>query len=165
MCGEFRACARCKVVRETPHFDERVDYMHKNGHTVLMCAAARKSIRYDDIGRIDAPQICALPGVLDNISREGCKVHYPFPVVIDLDSDYEIRVMPSHISGEMHKTAFTLLCHPRWVKEDRGATEIGFSILRSPDSVYLSEYVAGLSDAADEQRVENQIVGSVCQVV
>jgi len=73
--------------------------------------------------------------------------------------------MPSHISGEMHKTAFTLLCHPRWVKEDRGATEIGFSILRSPDSVYLSEYVAGLSDAADEQRVENQIVGSVCQVV
>ena len=139
--------------------------MHKNGHTVIMCAAARKSIRYDDIGRIDAPQICALPGVLDNISREGCKVHYPFPVVIDLDSDYEIKVMPSRITGEARKTAFTLLCHPRWVKEDKGATEIGFSILRSPDSVHLFDYVAGLSDAADEQTVEKQIVGSVCQVV
>jgi len=92
-------------------------------------------------------------------------VHYPFAVVVDLDSDYEIKVMPSRIAGEMHKAPFTLLCHPRWVKEDRGATEIGFSILRSPDSVYLSEYVAGLSDAAYEQRVENQIVGSVCQVV
>ena len=130
-----------------------------------MHTAARKSVRYDDIGRIDAPQICALPGVLDNISKEGCKVHYPFAVVVDLDSDYEIKVMPSRIAGEMHKAPFTLLCHPRWVKEDKGITEIGFRILRSPDSVHLSEYIASLSDAAEDQTVENQIVGSVCQVV
>jgi hypothetical protein len=124
-----------------------------------MCAVMRKSMRFADIGRIDAPQICALPGVLDNISREGCKIHYMFPVVIDLENDYEVRITPS--SSPMKP--FTLLCHPQWVKENKGITEIGLSILRSPEYSRFVEYVNNLDSDAEELDVNRQIVNSVCQ--
>jgi hypothetical protein len=126
-----------------------------------MCAVIRKSLRFADIGRIDAPQICALPGVLDNISREGCKIHYMFPVVLDLENDYEIKVTPA--SSPMRP--LLLLCHPQWVKEDKGITEIGFSILRSPDYSRLVSYVDNLDSDAEELDVDKQIVNSVCRFV
>ncbi|MFA6856606.1 MAG: hypothetical protein WCR31_05295 [Treponema sp.] len=126
-----------------------------------MCAVMRKSMRFSDIGRIDAPQICVLPGVLDNISRDGCKIHYMFSVVIDLENDYEIKITPA--SSPMKP--FTLLCHPQWVKEDKGITDIGFSILRSPDYSRLIEYVNNLDSDAEELDVNTQIVNSVCRFV
>lgn len=129
-----------------------------------MCAVLRKSTRFDDIGRVDAPQICALPGVLDNISQEGCKIHYTFPVVIDLDNDYEIRISPARTSGSSGRP-FTLLCHPQWVREDKGSTEIGLSILRSKDYSRLAEYIKQLDSDAQNQDISAQISGSVCQFV
>lgn len=138
-----------------------LDSAAKNIHTVHMCAVMRKSMRFADIGRIDAPQICVLPGVLDNISREGCKIHYTFPVVLDLDNDYEIKITPASCPMK----PLTLLCHPQWVKEDKGITEIGFSILRSPDYSRLLGYVDTLGSNAEEMDVDRQIVNSVCQFV
>jgi hypothetical protein len=138
---------------------ELLDLPAKNIHTVNMCAVMRKSVRFADIGRIEAPQICALPGILDNLSREGCKIHYMFPVVVDLENDYEIKIMSA---GHPLKP-FVLLCHPQWVKEDKGITEIGFSILRSPDYARFLEYVNNLDSDAEALDVNKQIVNSVCQ--
>lgn len=121
----------------------------------------RKFTRFADIGRVDAPQLCALSGVLDNISREGCKIHYTFPVVVDLENDYELKITPAASPLK----PLVLLCHPQWVKEDKGSTEIGFSILRSPDYTRLTEYVRNLGAEQDSQDVSKQIVGSVCQFV
>ena len=59
----------------------------------------RQHIRYEEIGRVNAPEICALPGILDDISSEGCKIHYTFPVVVDLETEYEIKLSPLHGSN------------------------------------------------------------------
>ena len=52
----------------------------------------RLHTRYEEIGRITAPEICALPGILDDISLTGCKVHYSFPVVVDLENEYDVKL-------------------------------------------------------------------------
>jgi hypothetical protein len=139
----------------------RLDGAVKNVHTMNMCAFTRKSVRFSDIGRIDAPQICALPGVLDDISRDGCRIHYTFPLVVDLENDYELKITPA--SSPMRP--FRLLCHPQWVNEDKGMTEIGFSFLRSPDYSRLIEYVNNLDFNAESQDVDKQIINFVCQFV
>ncbi len=139
----------------------RLDGAVKNVHTMNMCAFTRKSVRFSDIGRIDAPQICALPGVLDDISRDGCRIHYMFPVVVDLENDYELKITPA--SSPMRP--FRLICHPQWVNEDKGMTEIGFSFLRSPDYSRLIEYVNNLDFNAESQDVNKQIINFVCQFV
>lgn len=135
---------------------------NKKLHTDGMNSIQRQSVRYPDIGRVDAPDLCALPGVLDNISAEGCKIHYVCPVVVDLDNDYELVIHPTRKETD---NPFTLLCHPQWVKEDKGLTEIGFSILRSPDFAKLAEYVRLLNSDDEAEDSNSQIAGSVCKVI
>ncbi|MBQ9495810.1 MAG: hypothetical protein IJR50_09280 [Treponema sp.] len=127
-----------------------------------MCAAHRKSIRFDDIGKIEAPQICALPGVLDNISKDGCKVRFPFPIAVDLENEYELKVTPAQKAGENVHEPFTVLCIPRWVREVGGTTEIGFSILRSPEYNRVVSYIQSLAEEKN-QFDERQASGSVWQ--
>ncbi|MBP3708961.1 MAG: PilZ domain-containing protein [Treponema sp.] len=127
-----------------------------------MCAAHRKSVRFDDIGKIEAPQICALPGVLDNISRDGCKVRFPFSVVVDLENEYELKVTPAQKAGENIHEPFTVLCRPRWVRDESGTTEIGFSILHSPEYNRVVSYIESLAEE-ENLAVENQIAGTVCR--
>ena len=126
-----------------------------------MCAAHRKSVRFDDIGKIEAPQICALSGVLDNISKDGCKVRFPLSVAIDLDCEYGLKVIPVQKAGAQ-AMQFTILCRPRWVREENGVTEIGFSILKSPEYNRVVAYIERLTDE-ESYSLENQIAGSVCQ--
>lgn len=125
-----------------------------------MAYTIRQSLRYADIGRIDAPSLCALPGVLDNISREGCRIHYTVPVVVDLESDYELKVTLAAKPSE----TFSLLCHPRWAREDSGNTEIGFSVLRSPDYAKFAERAALLAKTERGDAGEAPAGGS-CQFV
>ena len=47
----------------------------------------RLHTRYEEIGRVTASELCALPAVLDDISLNGCKIHYSFPVVVDLENE------------------------------------------------------------------------------
>ncbi len=101
----------------------------------------RLHTRYDEIGRITAPEICALPGILDDISLHGCKVHYSFPVVVDLENEYELKISPLHGSNT---TPMNLICTPQWVKEHGGNTFIGFSIQYSPDAHKLQHFIKHL---------------------
>ena len=56
----------------------------------------RQHTRYEEIGRVLAPELCALPGVLDDISVSGCKIHYSFPITVDLENEYDIKLSPLH---------------------------------------------------------------------
>ncbi len=101
----------------------------------------RLHTRYEEIGRITAPEICALPGILDDISSEGCKIHYTFPVVVDLESEYEIKLSPLHGSNS---SPLNLICIPQWANEHGGNTYIGFKINYSPDAHRLEEFIKHL---------------------
>lgn len=101
----------------------------------------RLHTRYDEIGRVTAPEICALPAVLDDISLTGCKLHYSFPVVVDLENEYELKISPLHSS--VH-SPLNLICTPQWVKEQDGSTFIGFKIQYSPDAHKLKTFISQL---------------------
>lgn len=118
----------------------------------------RKNVRYSDIGRVDATDICALPGVLDDISLAGCKVHFPIPVSIDMENDYELRIKPSHKAA---LALLVLVCHPQWKKDVGGESEIGFKVLRSPDTPQLASYIDLLQkDSDDPASVQSILIDS-----
>lgn len=107
----------------------------------------RKHPRYPEIGRVTAPDLCALPGILDNISFTGCKIHFPVSVVVDLDAEYMIKLALSRSVED----PLQLMCKPMWVKEDQGNTEIGLEILYSPDDARLREFVSYLQEMDEEE--------------
>jgi hypothetical protein len=118
----------------------------------------RKEVRYEDIGRVEAVDICALPGVLDDISLTGCRVHFPIPVTVDMENDYELKIRLSH---KTMLTPLILICHPQWKKMNGNETEIGFQVLRSPDSPQLASYIELLKqDADDPANVQSILIDS-----
>lgn len=108
----------------------------------------RQHTRFEEIGRVTAPEICALPGVLDDISASGCKIHYSFPVVIDLENEYEIKVSPLHQPDQL---PLNLICIPQWVKEQDGNTYIGLKIQYSPDANRLSTFISHMEEISKDQ--------------
>lgn len=106
----------------------------------------RKNARFDDFGRISCGDLCPVSGVLDDISMDGCKVHFDAPVTLSLENDYELRVRLSRFPTE----ELVLMCHPEWSRQNDTATEIGFSILRSPDTARLESYITQLRQEQQE---------------
>lgn len=102
--------------------------------------------RFDDMGKIICPELCAIPGSLVNISRTGMKVNFPVPVTIDLEAqnEYELKVA---LAKKIEDEPLVLVCVPMWVREVEHETEIGFKALFSPDQNRYMAYVAELEDA------------------
>ena len=113
-----------------------------------MAEENRLHTRYEEIGRISAPEICVLPGVLDDISTSGCKIHYSFPVVVDLDNEYDIKISPLHHGDQL---PLNLICIPQWTKEQEGNTYIGMKIQYSPDANRLSSLIKYLEELSKDQ--------------
>lgn len=105
-----------------------------------------------------------LPGSLVDISLHGCKIHYTFPVTVDLDSDYTLKMT---IAGSANAEQMELLCHPAWVNEDSGTTTIGMSILRSPDTEMLSKFIELKKKEIKQESdgISSQIVDSECKFI
>lgn len=116
-------------------------------YTILMEQENRLHTRYEEIGRISAPEICALPGILDDISLNGCKAHYSFPVVVDLENEYEVKISPLHGSNN---SPLNLICTPQWVNELEGNTYIGFKINYSPDAHKLESFIKHLEEISKD---------------
>ena len=125
-----------------------------------MNSEERLSHRFEDIGRFLSPELCAIPGTLENISREGCKIHYSFPVAVELNNDYEAKITFSRAANE----SFSLLCHPCWAKAEGNGTDIGFQILPSTDFMRLSKYIQKLDSDSDDS-LSDEISGSTCQII
>ncbi|WP_147613137.1 PilZ domain-containing protein [Treponema pectinovorum] len=108
-----------------------------------MAQNLRKNVRFLDFGRAECEALCPVAGILDDISKSGCKIHYDAPVNLNMENDYEIHIRLSRENTE----PFVLYCHPQWQKESAdGTTEIGFSFLHSPDSAKLESYIKQLSE-------------------
>lgn len=114
---------------------------------MVMKEENRQNHRYPEIGRIVAPELCALPGILDNISLTGCKIHFPVSVVVDLETEYMIKVT---LTRSLEDAPLQLMCKPMWVTEDKGNTQIGLKILYSPDDARLREFVAFLQEMGED---------------
>lgn len=98
----------------------------------------RSNVRYKEIGHFLAPDLCMLPGIIDDVSLEGCKVHYQFPVTVELSNEYDCQLSPSQNPSE---NPLHLKCVPQWVKDTGDKTEIGFKIMYSPDGNKLSDFI------------------------
>ena len=123
----------------------------------------RKNYRFSDFGRAECSELCPVPGVLDDISLSGCKIHYDTPVTLNMENDYEIHIRLSRISGE----PLVLLCHPQWTKEDEdGAVLIGFQFLHSPDTPTLEAYIRQLNEEKNASEIDSVLPpGESCQFV
>lgn len=127
-----------------------------------MLKEERNSERFDDIGRFEAKELCAFPATLQNISKTGCRVRFQFPVTVDLDEDYDAKITFARVASE---GSFQLLCHPQWVKEESGVTEIGFLILPSRDFARLAEYIRQLKIEQNDSNLEDEISDSSCLII
>ncbi|MBP5568887.1 MAG: PilZ domain-containing protein [Treponema sp.] len=107
----------------------------------------RQETRYQEIGRVDAPEICALNGILDDISDTGCKVHFSCPVKVSLENEYNLKFTLSSYSEE---PPLQLVCKPMWVKKENTETQIGFKYLFSPDDSRLHEIINHLEEMEDD---------------
>ena len=111
----------------------------------------RSDTRYKEIGKITCHELCALPGVLDDISAGGLKMHYSFPVVVELENEYEVEILPSNATNPI---PLKLKCLPQWANEQDGSTYIGFKILYSPDANRLNEFIDHLEHLSEDQLPE-----------
>ncbi|MBQ5999486.1 MAG: PilZ domain-containing protein [Treponema sp.] len=126
-----------------------------------MNSKERLSQRFEDMGRFFAEDICALPGILENISREGCKIRYQFPVTVDMDCDYDVKITFARAASD----SFVLVCHPQWIHEEGNYTEIGFRILPSTDYTRLASYINQLEEESTADDIDIQLSDSVCQII
>lgn len=115
-----------------------------------MAQENRQNHRYAEIGRVVAPELCALPGILDNISYAGCKIHFPVSVVVDLEAEYMLKIT---LSRSVEDTPLQLMCKPMWVTENQGNTQIGLQILYSPDDARLREFISYLQEMGDDDEI------------
>ena len=107
----------------------------------------RREARYPEIGHILCEQICALPGVLEDISTSGFRAHFPNPVFTEEEQEYDVRLTFSR-QGVVH--SLELFCVPQWKKETKSETEIGFKILRSPDTPLLASFIESLREQSED---------------
>lgn len=106
----------------------------------------RKSVRFEDFGRVECPEICPVAGFLDDISLNGCKIHFDMPVSLNMEDDYELKIRLSRFSTEI----FTFFAHPQWERQnDGGSSEIGFLLLHSPDTSKLETYINELKKESE----------------
>ena len=113
----------------------------------------REAERYDDMGKVNCPDLCALSGNLINISKTGLMVHFPVPVSVDIEAqnEYELKISPAKKIGE---SPLVLVCVPQWVSEVHHETEIGFKALYSPDQNRFMKYIAELADFGKDDNLE-----------
>ena len=124
----------------------KLDLSARLFHTNDMHVELRKDTRFEDFGRIECEALSPVKGVLEDISFNGCKVHFDVPVTVNFENDYELYVRLSRFPTE----EIVLMAHPEWTREIETVTEIGFSFLRSPDSARLEEYVKQLHAEQEE---------------
>ena len=106
----------------------------------------RHQPRFDAIGRVEAKEICIFPGTLLNISSTGCRVRFPNNVIIDTEEEYELKIT---FCQNSETKEMILLGQP--MNEIFGSTsEIGFKLLRSPDSKMLESFIESFKSEQEE---------------
>ena len=116
----------------------------------------RKDERIIDVGRVEAPELCVFPGILEDISMFGSKIRFPAPVDVELNMDVDLTISPSGNTSQPLK----IIAQPKWVKKEGNSTEIGFKFLRSPGTRLLNAYIEKLALANAEFEEEEELLCS-----
>jgi hypothetical protein len=103
----------------------------------------RQMPRYQDFARARIQEMCQLPGYLEDVSRNGCKVRFSHVNDIDTDREYTLQIQPAPKSGIAE---FSLVVQPQWVRRNGDTVDVGFSVLHSPGIRQFSRYVEHLED-------------------
>ncbi len=113
-----------------------------------MSVTKRNSCRFQDYARVDVGELSIFPGILENISLEGCRVRFPSHPEADTETEYTMVIHPTRKKGMQ---PFSLIGRPVWSVEHPDSVEIGFILLKSPGSRQLAEYIDYLetSDMAE----------------
>lgn len=117
-----------------------------------MFVEKRKNKRFYQMGRVYCTDVCVFPGVLLDISLEGCRVRFPAHVDIDMDLDYEMSI------GFLEKTEtcmVVLIAQPCWMNAPKGVAEIGFKFLHSPGTKKLESYINRLVENSTDEDIDN----------
>jgi hypothetical protein len=121
-----------------------------------MFTEQRKDERIIDVGRVEAPELCVFPGILEDISMFGSKIRFPAPVDVELNMDVDLTISPSGNTSQPLK----IIAQPKWVKKEGNSTEIGFKFLRSPGTRLLNAYIEKLALANAEFEEEEELLCS-----
>lgn len=114
-------------------------------HSKPMEFDQRSAQRFDDFGKVEAPSICVFPGILADISLTGCRIRFPAHIDVDMDIDYELKIT---LTRKSLASFIILIAHPQWVQPESDTTEIGFSLLHSPGTKQLAQYVSDRAEQA-----------------
>ena len=125
-----------------------------------MISEQRKNVRFLDVGRVEAPELCMFPGILEDISMNGSKIRFPLNIDVELNRDINLSISPSNrgTAQPLH-----LIAHPRWVQKEKNLTQIGFKFLRSPGTHQLNSYIEELASA--NAQYEEEEVLALCSVM
>ncbi len=140
-----------------PYSPKRLDLLHAKLHNEAdMAIEHRADERYEDFGKVDAEDLCSLPGILDDISMKGCRVHFPVPVSLDMENQYNLNIsLPQEGSRPLR-----LICNPQWKKMNDSETEIGFRFMRSPDTPRLASYIGEKQGETEDDSIYSMIIGN-----
>lgn len=113
--------------------------------------------RFEEFGRVECEQISALPGVLEDISLSGCKVHFPLPASVDKENEYTLLIQ---FSRQDFPGKLELIGLPQWSVENEEdcQAEIGFMFIRSPDSPELARFIALVQQKEESNDITSLII-------
>ena len=119
----------------------------------------RKTPRFVEIGRVDAPDISPFSGVLVDISESGCKVRFPITLEVDMDCEYELKIM---CARKEFSAPFSLIANATWVKNSENSCEVGFKIIRSPSTHNFEKFIKVLAEEKAMDDAENELLKGFC---
>lgn len=101
----------------------------------------RKFKRFEEMAKVTVPNLSQFSGVLVDVSKKGCKIHFNIFLNIEMGVEYEIIIYP--VLAEV--SSFVLIGEPVWVENKRQSTEIGFQFLPSTGIKAFEAYIDSLA--------------------
>ncbi len=118
----------------------------------------RKHQRMEDIGKVEAPDLCHFPGVLVDVSKLGCRARFPISFLVNMDVEYELKISPVRFSCV---DSFFIMARPIWQKATEDSTEVGFTILHSPSFKKFDSYVDKLITEKQNFETEQEFLDGI----
>lgn len=123
-------------------------WVEKGDPLVCMSNCNRQMPRYPDFARACLPELCQLPGYMEDVSKIGCRVRFSHNFDIDCEREYSLKILPALRSGIKE---FELMVKPIWVQENDDSCEIGFTVVHSPGIRLFTRYVEILAELEEEE--------------
>lgn len=106
----------------------------------------RRSKRFEEMVKVTVPNLSQFSGVLMDVSKIGCRIHFNLFLNIEMGTEYEIIIFP--VLADV--SSFTLIGEPVWIQNTKQSTEIGFQFLRTTGIKTFEAYIDGLAEKEDK---------------